>query len=97
MSSADLANAEKVPFSEIQPIIIQRCTPCHSKANTDDVFIVAPGGVMFDTPEQILLHKDRIMNRAVITKTMPQGNKTRITKEERKKIATWYAQGAKLD
>lgn len=97
VSSEALANAEKVPFSEVQSIILERCAPCHSKSPTDDVFIVAQGGVMFDTPEQIVQHKDRIMNRAVVTKTMPQGNKTKITKEERKKIETWIVQGGKVD
>jgi uncharacterized membrane protein len=96
-SRADLLNDEKVSFSSVQPIIIQRCTPCHSKQCTDDVFIMAQGGVMFDTPAQIVQHKDRIMNRAVITKTMPQGNKTQITNEERKLIGTWIVQGAVIN
>jgi uncharacterized membrane protein len=87
----------KVPFSEVQAIITQRCTPCHAKETTDDVFITAQGGMMFDTPAQIVLAKDKIMNRAVITKTMPQGNKTKMTEEERQKIAVWFAQGGKMD
>ena len=37
------------------------------------------------------------MNRAVITKTMPQGNKTRMTMDERTKIETWIMQGAGLE
>ncbi len=96
-SSADLVDADKVSFSDVQPIMLQRCTPCHSKNCTDDAFIVAQGGVMFDSPEQIVQHKDRILNRAVTTKTMPLGNKTKMTDQERKLIETWIAQGAKQD
>jgi uncharacterized membrane protein len=96
-SREELANAAKVPFSEVEMIIGQRCRPCHSKNPTDDVFIVAQGGMMYDTPAQIVAAKDKIMNRAVITKTMPQGNKTKMTAEERTKIETWIMQGAKLD
>lgn len=96
-SRAELAKASKVSFSEVETIIGQRCRPCHSKTPTDDVFIVAQGGMMFDSPEQILAAKDKIMNRAVITKTMPQGNKTKMTMEERTKIETWIMQGAKIE
>ncbi|MCH2022884.1 MAG: urate hydroxylase PuuD [Saprospiraceae bacterium] len=97
LSREDLINAEKVSFSTIFPIVQKRCQSCHSKIPTDDVFIVAQGGVMFDTPEQIVQYKDQIMNRAIITKTMPQGNKTRMTQKERDLIETWIMQGAKLD
>mgnify|MGYP003340118622 CR=1 FL=1 len=39
--------------------------------------------------------REKILNRAVQTKTMPQGNKTNITEEEREKLGRWIAQGAK--
>ena len=48
---------------------------------------------MFDTPESIFKKKDLIMQRVVITKTMPQNNKTNITQEERDKIRCWIEQG----
>jgi uncharacterized membrane protein len=51
---------------------------------------------MFDTPQEIQKHADRILVRAVQTKTMPQGNKTGITEEERELIGMWIEQGAKL-
>ena len=51
---------------------------------------------MFDTPDEIKKHVDRILVRAVQTKTMPQGNKTGITEEERELIRVWIEQGAKL-
>jgi uncharacterized membrane protein len=50
---------------------------------------------MFETWEQCFQHREKILNRAVHTKTMPQGNKTGITDEEREKIGRWIAQGAK--
>jgi uncharacterized membrane protein len=57
-------------------------------------FGAAPGGVMFDTPEQILAHVARIRERAVVTRTMPPGNKTNITDVEREMLGQWIAQGA---
>jgi len=49
---------------------------------------------MFDTPEQILAHVARIRERAVVTRTMPPGNKTNITDVEREMLGQWIAQGA---
>jgi uncharacterized membrane protein len=83
-------------FSEVKTIIEKRCTQCHSANPTDDVFKVAPNGVLFDTQEQIIGYKDRILNRTAITKTMPQANKTEMTQEERDVIQCWIDSGAKL-
>ncbi len=82
-------------FKEVKVIIEKRCTQCHAAKPTDDVQKVAPNGVMFDTEEQIRAYKDRILNRAIVTKTMPQGNKTNMTQEERDLIQCWIDNGAK--
>lgn len=84
-----------VAFTEVEPIFKKRCVVCHSSKPTDDVQKVAPGGVMFDTKEQIQKMSTRILVRAVQTKTMPQGNKTAITDEERNLIGAWIEQGSK--
>jgi len=86
-----------IAFSEIQPIIQKRCATCHSAAPTDDLYTIAPNGVMFDTPKQIQKWAPTIMQRSVILKNMPLGNKTEITDEERNKIGRWIKWGAKLD
>lgn len=87
---------KEISFSEVHDIVQKRCVQCHSATPTDDVYKVAPNGVMYDTPEQILNKKDLIMQRVVITKTMPQNNKTNITDEERNTIRCWIEQGASL-
>lgn len=89
-------NSAPVSFLQVQPVIQKRCTQCHSLKPTDDVQKIAPNGIMFDTPDQIAKHKDRIYFRAVQTKTMPQANKSGITEEERELIGRWIEQGGKL-
>ena len=74
-------------------IVQKRCIQCHSSHPTDDVFKAPPNGVVYDTPEDIIRLKDKIMQRVVVTKTMPQNNKTQITQEERDLIGCWIAQG----
>ena len=85
-----------VAFNEIEPIFKQRCNTCHSAHPTDETQLTAPNGVMFDTPEQIKKLSDKILVRAVQTKTMPQGNKTNITDAERELIGIWIEQGANI-
>lgn len=84
----------EVSFGEVNAIIQQRCISCHSSKPTDDVYSVAPNGVKYDTPQEIVSKKDLIMQRAVITQTMPQNNKTNMTPEEREILRCWIEQGA---
>jgi uncharacterized membrane protein len=86
----------EVGFAEVNTIIQQRCVSCHSAKPTDDVYTAAPNGVIYDTPLDIVKLKDKIMQRVVITKTMPQNNKTNITQKERDLIRCWIDQGASL-
>lgn len=81
-------------FEEVNAIIQKRCANCHSANPTDDVVKTAPNGIMFDNKEIILKYAERINQRVVITRTMPQANKTNITQEERDVIACWIENGA---
>lgn len=86
----------KIEFSEVNAIIQERCVSCHSSKPTDDVYKAPPNGVMYDTPDDIVKKKELIMQRVVITKTMPQNNKTNITQKERDILRCWIEQGASL-
>ncbi|MCW3089593.1 MAG: hypothetical protein JWP81_662 [Ferruginibacter sp.] len=82
-----------VSFTEVNAIINNRCITCHSSKPTDNVYMAPPNGVVYDTPGDIAKLKDKIMQRVVITKTMPPNNKTGITPEERDLIRCWINQG----
>ena len=85
---------KEVSFTEINAIVQQRCVQCHSSKPTDNVYTAPPNGVKYDTPQEIAAKKDLIMQRVVVTKTMPQNNKTNMTPEERDAIRCWIEQGA---
>lgn len=85
---------ENVSINEVMPIVQKRCVSCHSTKPTDDVFTAPPNGVVYDTPQDVIKLKDKIMQRVVVTKTMPQNNKTGMTEEERDIIRCWIEQGA---
>ncbi len=86
-----------VAFASARDVIARRCVQCHSAHPTDTQFTVAPAGVMFDTPEVIQRMAARIKERAVVSKTMPFGNKTDITDDERALLGAWIDQGAHID
>lgn len=86
----------EISFMQVNTIIQSRCVSCHSLKPTDESLSAPPNGVTYDTPENIVNLKDKIMQRVVITKTMPQNNKTNMTLEEREVIRCWIEQGAKL-
>jgi uncharacterized membrane protein len=83
-----------VTFADARHVIDQRCVTCHSMQPSDMSFGGPPFGVMLDTPERIASLVPRIRERAVVTRTMPPGNKTNMTDAERSLLARWIAQGA---
>ncbi|QEC58583.1 urate hydroxylase PuuD [Flavisolibacter ginsenosidimutans] len=84
-----------VSMSQVYAIVQKRCVACHATKPTDDVITAPPNGVVYETPQDIIKLKDKIMQRVVVTKTMPQNNKTGMTEEERNFVRCWIEQGAK--
>lgn len=79
-----------VSFVDVQMVIKERCTSCHSESPTHPSFPAAPGGVMLDTVDEIVSEADRIHQQTVVTRVMPIGNLTAMTDDERQIIDQWY-------
>jgi uncharacterized membrane protein len=90
------AVVEKVAFSRVNMVIHERCVPCHAESPADTTYSQAPKGVLLETPEQIKSQAQQIKIQAVVTKAMPQGNKTGITEPERALLAQWIMGGAEI-
>jgi uncharacterized membrane protein len=91
------AGQPPVPYATVKTIMEARCLSCHAKMPTNPSFAAPPAGVVFDTPADVVFQKDRILVRAVETKTMPLGNMTGMTDEERALLGRWIAEGARTD
>ena len=78
------ATTTPVSFADVQPVIAQRCAPCHSGAG-------APLGIRFETQQQIEARADDIERMAVQTHAMPPGNATGMTQTERDLLGAWIA------
>jgi uncharacterized membrane protein len=90
------ARSAPVAFTDARAVIAQRCLACHSSSPSDSQFTSPPAGVTFDTPESIKNMAERIKLRAVVSKTMPFGNKTGMTDAERVLLGAWIDQGASI-
>ena len=80
-----------VSDGQAMQIVQQRCASCHSSTPADDVFTVAPGGVMFDSLAEIRQWAPRIKARTIDTNDMPFMNKTAMTDQERASLGQWLA------
>jgi uncharacterized membrane protein len=88
--------AGSVGFAAVQPIIASRCTVCHAAKPTFPGFQQPPGGLTFDTPEQIQAAAPRIHQQTIATQAMPIGNLTKMTEEERALLGRWLGAGAPI-
>jgi len=93
---ATRASSAGVTFADARRVIDRRCAACHSQTPSDVSLGVTPAGVSFDSPAQIQALAARIRERAVVQRTMPPGNRTRITDDERALLAAWIAAGARI-
>ena len=91
------ANAPLVPFEKIEVLVKARCSSCHTAKPVQEGFEAPPKNIKFDTPEQIVRQAAMIKRTAVLTKTMPLGNITKMTDAERKLLGLWIDQGMKME
>jgi uncharacterized membrane protein len=85
---------ERITFVNVQEIINNRCVSCHAATPSRGNFVTAPAGIKLEDPADIKRWAGRIHEQAVIRRSMPQGNVTAITEEERALLGAWYLAGA---
>ena len=84
-----VAAAAPVGYSEVRPVLEQRCYMCHGAA-------MQMKNVRLDSPENLKLHASAVYQQAVVTKVMPMNNATGITEAERALIGRWFQAGASV-
>ncbi|MEE9320298.1 MAG: urate hydroxylase PuuD [Granulosicoccus sp.] len=88
------STSQTVAFTDIEAIIKERCSSCHSSQPSNPGFAAAPKGIMFDNGAAILAQANVIHQQAVVTRAMPIGNLTGMTDEERASLDNWFLGGA---
>jgi uncharacterized membrane protein len=72
-------------------VIMERCAVCHAEKPEYPGFTAAPLGVVLDTEQSLEEMALQVYQSVVVTRTMPLGNLTGMTDEERELLAQWYA------
>jgi uncharacterized membrane protein len=93
-AAAASATRAQVDVTEIDNIVLSRCSMCHAEQPLWEGMAAPPKGVMLDTPERIRQHAGPIYMQAVLTHAMPPGNITEIEPAERAMLGAWYDAGA---
>ncbi|WP_277372404.1 urate hydroxylase PuuD [Pseudomonas sp. AA-38] len=88
--------ADGTRFAQVEKVIHERCTVCHSANPSSPMFSAAPAGFMLDTPAQMQAQAAKIQAQAVASQIMPLGNITQMTQDERDLIGRWIAEGAHI-
>ena len=91
--SGEVIVADPVFTPDALAIVQTRCIACHSATPTSEDFDEAPGGVMFDTADQLKSHAQKVLAQSVLTETMPLGNLTEMTADERARLGAWIRAG----
>ena len=85
--------APEVAVDRVQSILVQRCVPCHATNPTEPGFAAAPNGLKFETIAEVRAHLPEIQKQ-LATRSMPLGNLTAMTDEERATVLMWIGHGA---
>ncbi len=80
---ADEITQEPVAYAEIRPVLEQRCMVCHAET-------AAQGGIRLEDEADVRRLSARIHDAVVRSDSMPPGNATGMTEEERELIDAWY-------
>jgi uncharacterized membrane protein len=78
----------KASLAEIKSVIDKRCASCHADKPAFQGLAEAPKGVKLDTAERIRAQAP-LIRQTVRARTMPPGNLTGLTDEERALIERW--------
>jgi uncharacterized membrane protein len=74
--------------ARVQGIVTQRCVPCHSTTPTLGGFSAPPNGLVFQTLDQLSAHLPEVQQQLTMH-TMPLGNLTMMTDQERTELLRW--------
>jgi uncharacterized membrane protein len=77
-----------VDDTHAQRIVEQRCVPCHAEHPSEAGFSAPPNGLVFQTLAQLAAHAPEVRQQLTM-RTMPLGNLTQMSEEERIVLLQW--------
>ena len=83
----------QVDTAIVSAIVGKRCVPCHASRPTQAGFNAPPNGLVLETLDELRTHLPEVQKQLAL-RTMPLGNLTRMTDEERDTVLMWIGHGA---
>ena len=83
--------AQPVSDVEVLGITDAHCVSCHAERPANPAFETAPKNLVLETTGDLRRHADLIDLHTVRTRTMPLGNLTGMTDDERARLGAWLA------
>ncbi|SMH62009.1 urate hydroxylase PuuD [Azospirillum agricola] len=79
----------KISFTQVEEIVLSRCSMCHAAEPVWEGIATPPRGVVLDGEAAIRRHATEIRLQAGLSRAMPPANITQITPDERAILAAW--------
>lgn len=95
VATADATSALSKSDKKMFELVKLHCSSCHSATPSDEIFTIAPLGVVLDTWEDVLRYESQIIHRTTVTRDMPFMNKTQMSEQERQRMVLWHQERAK--
>jgi uncharacterized membrane protein len=83
--------AAEVSDADVMAIMQRHCVTCHAKKPTHPSFDAPPKNVSLETIDEVRAWAVKIVEQVLLDRTMPVGNETEMTEEERAALARWLA------
>ena len=74
---------------EVMAIVDKHCLSCHAASPTHESFDTPPKDIVLETVDDLHRHAELVDKFTVQTRTMPLGNETEMTDEERAQLGAW--------
>jgi uncharacterized membrane protein len=78
--------------AQVLVIVERRCVPCHGANPTQPGFAAPPNGLVFENLNEVRAHLPQVEQQLAM-RTMPLGNLTGMTEEERAAMLMWIGHG----
>ena len=74
---------------EVMAIVDKHCVSCHAASPSHESFDTPPKEMVLETIDDLHRHAELVDKFTVQTRTMPLGNETEMTDEERAQLGAW--------
>jgi len=79
--------------ADVLAMVRRHCGACHAAQPTHQAFAEAPKNVVLETEADLKKHAAMVYEQTIETRSMPLGNETGMTEEERAALGRWLKAG----